>query len=162
MIAGFCGGSARSFIECPFEYAKVKGQTGQKWQFNQIYLGFGQQYFRSTILMMFYFFNVDLARKNTNLLQSKLGQFVVSGGAAFFGFFLIWPLEVLKNLTQAETKGVGNTTAERARYIYTTQGIAGFWRGFIPGGQSVFLRNGAAMIVMQKAQAKLTQMGLRD
>ena len=28
LFAGILGGSARSFIECPFEYAKVKGQTG--------------------------------------------------------------------------------------------------------------------------------------
>ena len=26
--AGFIAGSTRSFIECPFEYAKVKRQTG--------------------------------------------------------------------------------------------------------------------------------------
>ena len=31
LFAGIAGGSARSFIECPFEYAKVKRQTGQKW-----------------------------------------------------------------------------------------------------------------------------------
>jgi len=34
LCAGFAGGSARALIECPFEYAKVKRQTGQKWQFN--------------------------------------------------------------------------------------------------------------------------------
>ena len=28
LFAGIAGGSARSFIECPFEYAKVKRQTG--------------------------------------------------------------------------------------------------------------------------------------
>ena len=90
------------------------------------------------------------------------GQFLVSGGAACSGFFIIWPLEVLKNMAQAETKGVGDTMTERARYIYRNQGIAGFWRGFIPGGQSVFLRNGAAMIVMAKAQKQMTRFGLRD
>jgi len=84
-------------------------------------------------------------------MSSPVGQFLVSGGAACSGFFMIWPLEVLKNLAQAETKGVGNTMGERASHIWRTQGIRGFWRGFIPGGQSVFLRNGAAMIVMQKA-----------
>ena len=34
VLAGIVGGSARSFIECPFEYAKVKRQTGQHWRFN--------------------------------------------------------------------------------------------------------------------------------
>ena len=75
---------------------------------------------------------------------------------------MIWPLEILKNLAQAETQGIGNTNLDRARHIYRTQGVLGFWRGFLPGGQSVFIRNGCAMIVMQKAQKKLTEMGLRD
>lgn len=30
------------------------------------------------------------------MFQSKLGQFVVSAGAATFGFWVVWPLEVLK------------------------------------------------------------------
>ena len=113
-------------------------------------------------MMLFYFCQVDSFRRHTNLFDSKLGQFFVSGWSACFGFFVIWPLEVLKNMNQAETKGVGNTTYERAQYVYRTHGIAGFYRGFIPGGKSVFLRNGAAMIVMQKAQHYMTKMGLRD
>ena len=68
----------------------------------------------------------------------------------------MWPFEVLKNLAQAECNLAGNTTTERAKYIYRTQGIAGFYRGIIPGSQSVFLRNGAAMIVMQYANKKIT------
>ena len=116
-----------------------------------IFKGFSTQYPRSTFMMTFYFCQVDSLRRHTSLFDSKLGQFIASGGSACTGFLLIWPLEVLKNLTQAETKGIGNTNLEKARYIIRTQGVAGFYRGFIPGGQSVFLRNGAAMIVMQKA-----------
>jgi len=86
----------------------------------------------------------------------------VSGGAAMIGFWVIWPLEVLKNMAQAETAGVGNTTMERAKFILRTQGVRGFYRGILPGSQSVFLRNGAAMITMQFAQKKLTQAGFRD
>ena len=40
LFAGLLGGSARSFIECPFEYAKVKGQTGQSWVMKDIFKGF--------------------------------------------------------------------------------------------------------------------------
>ena len=113
--------------------------------------------------MTLYFSFMELARKNSGaLFSTPFGQFAISGGAAICGWFCVWPLEVLKNLTQAETKGIGNTTMERAKYILRTQGIQGFWRGFVPGGQSAFFRNGAAMIVMQKAQKKLTAMGLRD
>ena len=73
LMAGIAGGSARSFVECPSEYAKVKRQTGQKWQFKQAYLGIGEQYFRSTIMMTLYFCFVDLARKHTNLFSSSWG-----------------------------------------------------------------------------------------
>ena len=72
------------------------------------------------MMMTIYFCIVDLCRRNTNLFSSQLGQFVVSGGGATFGFFLVWPLEVLKNLSQAETKGMGNTTMERAKFIMRT------------------------------------------
>ena len=40
LCAGFMGGSMRSIIECPFEYAKVKRQTGQTWVVRDIYKGF--------------------------------------------------------------------------------------------------------------------------
>jgi len=87
---------------------------------------------------------------------------MVTGGAAAAGFFVVWPLEVLKNLEQAETRGMGKGTLARAKYVFKTQGLQGFWRGYIPGSQSLFFRNGAAMIVMQKAQKQLTAAGLRD
>ena len=64
--------------------------------------------------------------------------------AAFFS----WPFEVVKNVTQAETGGVGSNNRERFRHIYRTQGIAGFWRGFLPGAHCIFIRNGVGMIVM--------------
>ena len=122
----------------------------------------GAQYPRTAVMMMLYFMQFDSFRRHTNLMNSSLGQFFVSGFASLVAWFMIWPLEVIKNITQAETKGVGNTNLERARHIYKTQGVSGFFRGFIPGGQSVFLRNGMAMIVMQKANKFCTQIGLRD
>ncbi len=32
-VAGWLSGSFRAILECPFEYAKVKRQTGQSWNF---------------------------------------------------------------------------------------------------------------------------------
>jgi hypothetical protein len=96
-LAGICGGSARSIIECPFEYAKVKRQTGQTWVYGEIYRGMFPQFFRSTGMMTWYFCMVDTLRRKTNLWNSKLGQFLVSGGSAMTGFWIIWPFEILKN-----------------------------------------------------------------
>ena len=63
-------------------------------------------------------------------------------------YWIIWPFEVLKNLTQAGTENVGITSIERCRFIMKTYGIKGFYRGLLPGSQSVFLRNGASMVVL--------------
>ena len=98
VLAGCAAGSARSIIECPFEYAKVKRQTGQKYQLRQMYLGMQEQYPRSALLMTIFFSLADLARKHTNLFSTVWGQFIVSGVASSIAWYMVWPIEVLKNL----------------------------------------------------------------
>ena len=95
-------------------------------------------------------------------MSTKLGQFIAGGATAMFAYWIIWPFEVLKNLAQADTKNVGDNHWKRASYIYRTYGIKGFYRGILPGSQSVFLRNGASMIVLQFAHKMITKAGLRD
>ena len=68
-------------------------------------------------MMTTYFVVVDFYKRNTNLFQSKLGQFWVSGSGAVTGFLVIWPFEVIKNIRQAETPGSGNTTVDCAKYV---------------------------------------------
>ena len=41
-------------------------------------------------------------------------------------------------------------------------GLRGLYRGLVPGSISIFTRNGASMLVMQWAQRKVTEWGLRD
>lgn len=98
VAAGVFGGTCRSLIECPFEYAKVKQQTGQTWVVKDIYRGFSALYPRSTVMMTAYFCQIDFCRRNTRLFESKSGQFLASGGASLIGWFLIWPFEVIKNM----------------------------------------------------------------
>jgi len=97
-----------------------------------------------------YFIIVDYSRRKTNLMNHKFGQFLTSGFGAAFGFLLIWPFEFLKNQAQSEQTSLGNNAMERLKHIKETYGIRGIFRGYIPGAMSIFLRNGAAMIVMQK------------
>ena len=40
-------------------------------------------------------------------------------------------------------------------------GLMGLYRGILPGSLSVFLRNGAAMIVMATVNRKIDEWGLR-
>ena len=41
--AGAVGATARTVLESPIEYAKVKGQTNQKWKLGEVYRGAGLQ-----------------------------------------------------------------------------------------------------------------------
>lgn len=96
--AGWMSGSFRALLECPFEYAKVKRQTGQPWEFAKVYKGFVNVYPRGIGIMGGYFMQIDSWRRHTNMLDSFWGKFVASGSAAMFCYWVIWPFEVLKNL----------------------------------------------------------------
>ena len=93
------------------------------------------------------------ACKRNGYASTPAGQFFSSGGCALVGFWVVWPFENLKNQAQA-----GKNWAKHAR----TTGLLGLYRGIVPGSASVFLRNGAAMIVMQRANRLITELGLRD
>ncbi|KAJ9453756.1 Mitochondrial substrate carrier family protein G [Diplonema papillatum] len=162
VVAGFCGASSRAFIESPVEYAKVRRQTGHSWQLRNVYDGFLLQYVRTCPLLTLYFVSIDSIRRHTTLMDSFWGQFIASGGSAALGFWVIWPLETLKNQVQAgtEIEGIAKPTIrQRIQYL---GGFTGLYRGILPGTISVFSRNGAAMIVMQKAQRMISETGLRD
>lgn len=88
-----------------------------------MYLGMGEIYPRATGLITLFFMQVEWCRKNTNLFATPFGQFMVSGVASTTAWAMVWPFEVLKNLTQAETKNVGSTTMERAKFIMKTHGV---------------------------------------
>jgi hypothetical protein len=111
--------------------------------------------------MTTYFVLIDTLRRNTDLFKTKFGQFLASGFSASAGFWLIWPFETLKNQVQAGTKNIGEGWISRWKYMIKTHGITGPYRGILPGTISVFMRNGAAMIVMQKAHQLLTDNGFR-
>jgi len=154
VVAGVAGASARTLLESPIEYAKVQGQTGQQWRLSELYRGAGLQWARTAPMMTFWFCCMDVAKRN-GVTSTLSGQFLSSGGAAMVGFWLVWPFETLKNQAQA---GMGGTTLEKVRKM---GGLLGLYRGILPGSLSVFLRNGAAMIVMAKVHRKLEEWGWR-
>jgi hypothetical protein len=83
--------------------------------------------------MTSFFIQVDYWHRKTTLMDTKIGQFLASGSSALLSYWLVWPFEVLKNMAQAETACAGNTTACRAKYIYSSFGLKGFYRGIVPG-----------------------------
>lgn len=115
----------------------------------KIYKGFFKLWPRNLGVFNCFFFIFDSCKRHTELLNYKLGQFLITGCASSLAFSIMWPFEVLKNLDQAENKTIGSNSRERVQYIMKHQGIAGFYRGIIPGIQSVFFRNGCSMVAMQ-------------
>mmetsp|Transcript_10711 Transcript_10711/g.24408 ORF Transcript_10711/g.24408 Transcript_10711/m.24408 type:complete len:286 (-) Transcript_10711:47-904(-) len=164
LLAGFCGASARSVIESPIEYAKVKGQTGQSWKFSEAYQGFFVQWPRTGGMMTFIFCSVDTVRRwsGGQALSHPAGQFLTWGGCSMLGFWFIWPLETLKNQVQADTpvQGVTGKPTLYQRYV-ALGGVRGLYRGILPGSISVFMRNGTASVVMGMANKELARRGLR-
>lgn len=73
VLGGVFSGTCRAVLECPFEYAKVKRQTGQSWQMNEIYRGFSACWPRGVGMMTIYFCMVDSIRRRSNLWDYKLG-----------------------------------------------------------------------------------------
>jgi len=161
IAAGLVAATSRAVIESPVEFAKVNRQTGQSWRLRDSYRGFTMQWGRTGGLMTSYFIMIDSVRRHTRAFDSRLGQFLASGCCATTAFWVVWPFELIKNQIQAGTEGAGNTVRERLSYLVRHHGYAGLLRGIVPGTASIFLRNGAAMVVMQTAQRKLTDMGWR-
>lgn len=163
LFSGACGASARAVIEQPIEYAKVKRQTNQTWYVREAYQGFFVQLPRTVGMMSFIFCGVDSVRRwsNGKALQHPVTQFLTWGGISMCGFWVIWPLETIKNQVQAGLVIDGTdkpTLAQRIRYL---GGPIGLYRGILPGSISVLLRNGTAAVVMGYANRKITELGLR-
>lgn len=159
LCAAVFSASCRCLLENPIEYAKVMGQTGQKWQVKDVYRGVGWQILRTTALLMPIFGGIDIARRKTDWMGSFWGQFGVTAGTSAGAYLVCWPLETLKNLSQSGTPHPGATLAEKVAFL---GGPLGLWRGVAPGVVCGGLRNGCAMVMMVNAQKWATDLGLRD
>ena len=159
LCCAFFASTVRSGIENPIEYAKVMGQTGQKWIFKDIYRGFTSQIIRNTGLLIPIFAMIDWSRRHTDLMKKPIGLFGVTCGSASIGYLMAWPLETLKNLAQSSTPHAGATITQRIDYL---GGFRGLYRGVVPGTICGGFRNACAMLFMNLAQQWATALGLRD
>ena len=151
--------AVRGIFESPIEYAKVMGQTGRKWQVNDIYRGFGYQVVRTAGLLLPILSVVDMFRRKTEVMKSFWGNFFVTAGISGVSFLVVWPLETIKNLTQSGTPFPGATLKQKLDFL---GGPLGLYRGVMPGTIGGAFRNGAAMAAMVYAQSWATKLGLRD
>lgn len=157
-LASVFSAVTRGFFENPIEYAKIMGQTNQKWQLKDIYRGFSFQVVRTTALLIPIFSTVDMFRRKTKVLDSLFGHFLVTAAASAAAFLTCWPLETLKNLTQSGTPFPGATIKQKIEFL---GGPKGLFRGVWPGTIAGAIRNGSAMVAMVYAQSWATKLGLR-
>lgn len=155
VFCSFC----RVVVESPVEYAKVMGQSGQRWAYRDVYRGVGWQVARSTFLLMPIFGIMDYCRRRTTIMATYWGNFLVMVGASGGSYLLCWPLETMKNLAQGGIPRHGATFTERIHFL---GGYRGLYRGALPGTVAGGLRNGFGMLAMIYAQRLVTQLGLRD
>jgi len=165
VFSGMVASTARAIIETPLEYCKVRGQTGQTWQFRQLYTGFGVTWCRTTCLMTTYFILIDSGRRHfpQQFSQPVLGPFLASGLAATTAWWLVWPLEVVKSQVQSGYGDKNLTVLQRMRLIVRERGgWMGLYRGITPGTIRSFLSNGTSMVVMQWGHREVSRRGWRD
>ena len=164
LLGGFLASSARAVIETPLEYIKVSGQTQQAWTLKHVYTGFGVTWSRTIGLMTTYFILIDSGRRHTPELfsSSLLGPFLVSGVAATLGWWIVWPLEYMKSQVQGRYGEKEAVLRRMRRVIRKKGGFLALYRGIGPGTLRSFVANGSSMIVMQYAQRKVTEWGLRN
>jgi solute carrier family 25 carnitine/acylcarnitine transporter 20/29 len=65
---GILSGTVRSLLECPFEYAKVKRQTGQAWVMGEVFKGYTMVWPRACGILSTYFLLMDTYKRHTTWL----------------------------------------------------------------------------------------------
>jgi solute carrier family 25 carnitine/acylcarnitine transporter 20/29 len=163
LLGGSFASTIRAFIETPIEVAKIKRQINQKWHFRELYNGFGVTWLRCQGLIITYFIIVDYMRRNHASLFATTfwGPFLISGGAATFCWWLVWPLEYMKSQVQGSYHGKQSVLSRMRLVIRERGGFFALYRGIAPGTIRSFLANGSSMVVMSYAQKKVSQWGLR-
>ena len=88
-------------------YVKIRRQIGQTWRIREAYNGYKITWLRTAGLVTTYFVIVDYVRRNYKDFFSRplLGSFLVSGCAATFAWWVVWPLELIKSQVSSSPKG---------------------------------------------------------
>lgn len=162
--AGIMSSTARAIIETPLEFAKIRRQTQQTWQFRKLYTGFGVTWVRTMGLMCTYFILVDTGRRNfpEHFKRPILGPFLISGVSATLGWWVVWPFEYMKSQVQSGYGEKKVSVLRRMAAISREKGFFSLYRGILPGTIRSFTANGTSMVVMTYAQRKVSQLGLRN
>ncbi|KAI8897695.1 mitochondrial carrier domain-containing protein [Globomyces pollinis-pini] len=132
-------------IDCAKKLYKDQGIAG-------IYRGLsGCLLFRSFFWLLWGSYEVYSNTLVQHGVDQSLIPFLAGGLAANTFWTVSFPADVIKNklMTRPTINPKFRTIAQCARYIYSTDGIKGFYRGFVPCFIRSFPTNGAAIFVFE-------------
>ena len=87
----------------------------------------------------------------------------MSGVAATLAWWVVWPLEYMKSQVQGSYGEQNQSLFHRMRTVVKERGgVLTLYRGIGPGTIRSFIANGTSMIVMQYAQRRVSELGLRE
>ncbi|OMJ21222.1 Mitochondrial substrate carrier family protein S [Smittium culicis] len=92
-------------------------------------------------------------------LSNKTVSFFAGGFSANTFWTLVFPIDVIKNRYMADTSGKYPTIAATVKYIYKTEKIKGFFRGFVPSFIRAFPTNACAVFVWDTTMRFMTGHG---
>jgi solute carrier family 25 carnitine/acylcarnitine transporter 20/29 len=163
IAAGLASGICRTLAECPFEYVKIRKQVKADFSLLNAYHGVLPLMLKNSLMVSIGFSMIDILRRNTNAWKSNTGTFLASGFATIFCHVLIWPIEVFRNYYMSRNKDQMENYRGVLRNNIKEQGyMKALFRGAVPGLISTFLRNGFAILILQKVQMLVTHLGLRN
>ena len=104
-LAATLSGLVRSVYDTPFQYAKVRAQTFQKWRLKDVFIGstVNIPLIASSVPVYFILFNTF--KEKTTWMDTPFGQFNAGGLSVCISQWMIQPLDVIKTRIQAGTHG---------------------------------------------------------
>jgi solute carrier family 25 (mitochondrial carnitine/acylcarnitine transporter), member 20/29 len=157
LVGSLCAGTIRALIECPLEVVKIRRQislsSSTKFVVRDAYHGFGAMWLRSVGLLSTALVGFDYAvRFFPDVMGTPVtGDFLKGSIIATIAWMTIWPSEAIKNHVQAN-KGSKMSVLRQASMLYQTQGLAGFYRGLLPGMMRSIFANGFSMVAFMQCQ----------
>jgi solute carrier family 25 carnitine/acylcarnitine transporter 20/29 len=170
IVGGFCSAAARTVVESPLEFMKVRQQTGQSWtekggamfsrdvltfsQLSLLYKGVVPTFFRTWAMLGTFFILIDYSvRVIPDVVNAPLtGPFFKGGVCATIAWWVAWPFEMVKSKVQASQSAASPGTIKVMKDIIADKGILGLYRGIGPGSLRSLFANGCSMVVYNFGQ----------
>jgi solute carrier family 25 carnitine/acylcarnitine transporter 20/29 len=171
LVGGLCSAAARTVVESPLEFMKVRQQTGQTWTVNNtgsmfskqvfslsqislLYKGVVPTFFRTWAMLGTFFILIDYSvRVIPDIINMPVyGPFFKGGVCATAAWWVAWPFEMAKSKVQGSQGATSPAMMTVIRGIVAEKGVLGLYRGIGPGSLRSLFANGCSMVVYNYGQ----------